>query len=178
LSNVKQIMLAGMSYAQDYDETLPLSSVDLNADATADYTWRSEVLPYAKNGQIFQCPSKKMTNSPFSGGNDYGQTGGYGVNVFHWAAGNPVPPPGQALGSIQYPSQCVWMAELDDTGGGAAFGNDSDGTNGHGFIYSDAGAKRHNDGCNWGFMDGHAKWYKPAAVKCSTGDCWFSVSGA
>ena len=179
LSNVKQIMLAVNSYAQDYDEVLPMNVSDVNGSAAGDagdLTWRGAILPYAKNAQIFQCPSKKFATNVFNGGFDYGYVAGYAANEFHWAGGNPAPPPGQALGTIQYPASCVWMAEVD--GGGESFSNDTDGTNVHGAVYSDAGAKRHNDGCNWGYLDGHAKWSKPANVKCANGDCSFCVAGS
>jgi prepilin-type N-terminal cleavage/methylation domain-containing protein/prepilin-type processing-associated H-X9-DG protein len=182
LSNVKQIMLATMSYAQDYDETLPMVYVDRDGSgfAAGDYSWRCGVLPYAKNAQIFQCPSKKNGTNAFESypdGTPIGtatgpQLGGYAVTSVHWAVSGG--PSGQTLGRIEYPAACVWLAEID--GGGVNFSN-TNGVAAHGFVYADAGGKRHNDGCNWGFIDGHAKWYKPASVKCVSGDCWFSCAG-
>jgi len=181
LSNVKQVMLAVMSYAQDYDELLVSQGYAVMGGPglqPGDYTWRSAILPYAKNAQIFQCPSRRMT-TVFNGAMDYGWNGGYGVNVVHWASGNPVPPPGQALGDVQFPSACVFLAETD---GSEAFAND--GSNVH---HAAGGADwktgatgahyRHNGGCNFGFVDGHVKWNKPTSVKCQNGECWFSVSG-
>lgn len=47
-SNVKQIALAALMYAQDYDETLPPMA---NADEV-----KEALLPYVKNGQIFLQP--------------------------------------------------------------------------------------------------------------------------
>ena len=178
LSNEKQIMLAVLSYTQDYDELMVPQGIDTNADGTIEYTWRSLVLPYAKNAQIFQCPSKKMTTT-FNGGLDYGFTAGYGVNVVHWAAGVPTPPPGQALGDVQYPSACVFIGETD---GSEAFANDGTnvhlGAGGTDWKTASTGANyRHNDGSNFAFVDGHVKWNKPNSVKCTVGDCWFSVSG-
>lgn len=183
LSNVKQIMIATMSYAQDYDETLPIVYTDPANDSfgVGDYSWRCAILPYAKNGQIFQCPSKKNSTNAFSSypdGTPIGtatgpQLAGYAMTTVHWAVAN-ADPSGMSLGSIEYPASMVFLAEID--GGGVNFSN-TDGLAAHGFIYGDAGGKRHNDGCNWGFIDGHAKWYKPAGVKCASGNCQFSCSG-
>jgi prepilin-type N-terminal cleavage/methylation domain-containing protein/prepilin-type processing-associated H-X9-DG protein len=57
LSNEKQIALAIIQYQQDYDETLPLATIDIAA-ATNIYeaSWVSTVQPYAKNLGIFVCP--------------------------------------------------------------------------------------------------------------------------
>ena len=171
LSNTKQIMLGVQMYSQDYDEML----VSQYYGAGPDYTYRSAILPYVKNAQIFQCPSKRMTTT-FNGGFDYGWNGGYGVNVVHWASGNPVPPPGQAMGDIQYPATCIFIGETD---GSESFAND--GSNVHlgagGATWVAAANSRHNDGSNFGFIDGHAKWNKPNSIDCKNGSCQFSVSG-
>lgn len=183
MSNLKQLMLAALSYTQDYDETMPLYTTDNDASGgfnAGDLSWRAQIAPYAKNAQIYQCPSKRPTGTAFSGtGSDYGQAAGYAINVAHWnflsgANGHPC---GNALGSVEYPSQCVLLAEIDPVG---PFGIDDGYATGHGYIYNNAAAKRHNDGCNWGFIDGHVKWYKPASISCKTGgggNCWYSIGG-
>lgn len=175
LSDMKQLGLAAMSYAQDYDEQLPLSWYDCDADGAGtngvDYTWRSAVLPYAKNAQIFQCPSKKM-GTLFNGGFDIGAEGAYGINEVHWAdVTSSEPPSGKSLGDIQYPAQCMLFGE---TTGSQSFSNTS-GLDTHGFLY--ASPKRHNDGDNWTYCDGHCKWNKPANVKCAAGNCEYSITG-
>jgi prepilin-type processing-associated H-X9-DG protein len=35
-------------------------------------------------------------------------------------------------------------------------------------------ASRHSGGCNYVFMDGHVKWYRPEQVKCTDTECWWS----
>ncbi|MBU0610327.1 MAG: DUF1559 domain-containing protein [Armatimonadetes bacterium] len=175
LSNMKQIGLAMMSYAQDYDEQLSLSwyDADGSTDGTngVDYTWRSAVLPYAKNAQIFLCPSKKMT-SVFTGGLDMGDNGAYGINEVHWAnVTSSEPPAGKGLGDIQYPAQCILFGETD---GSQSFSN-TDGLDTHGYVFN--GATRHNDGANFTYCDGHSKWQKPRNIKCATGNCEFSITG-
>jgi len=44
VSNVKQVCLALLMYAQDFDEVLP------------GETWRTDIQPYCKNTQILMCP--------------------------------------------------------------------------------------------------------------------------
>src|SRR5690348_17116492 len=59
LSNVKQIGLGLMIYAQDYDETLPHHPADVGnflAD-TAGPNWAKGLMPYVKSAQILNCPS-------------------------------------------------------------------------------------------------------------------------
>jgi prepilin-type N-terminal cleavage/methylation domain-containing protein/prepilin-type processing-associated H-X9-DG protein len=66
LSNLKQIGLATLMYAQDYDECTPMlktllpAAVDTTAGSVNDPQSPMVVLnPYVKNSQIFVCPSRK-----------------------------------------------------------------------------------------------------------------------
>ena len=52
LSNVKQITLSALMYAQDYDETLPFGH-------SYGFWWYQVLQPYANNEQIFYCPSAR-----------------------------------------------------------------------------------------------------------------------
>ena len=57
-SNVKQIMTAILSYAQDYDETLPRGYYYIPPGGTNDWlSWAQFIYPYIKNQQLFTCPS-------------------------------------------------------------------------------------------------------------------------
>src|SRR6056297_3423700 len=93
LSNVKQMGLAAMMYVQDYDETMPPARC---YNATIPYTmpngdtwdswgpWFALIQPYAKNPQIFICPSAQESY--------YGVTS-YGANrhIIHVLNWNPEP---------------------------------------------------------------------------------------
>ena len=161
LSNSKQIMLAVNMYSQDFDEQFPFEDYDINssgAEDAGDMTWRSACLPYIRNVQIFLCPSKKNLPVPvFNGGADYGASAGYAINVAHWDSGSPTPPYGQSEGSVFDASACIFVMESD---GAHEVGVQA---NARGWVPT-GWAQRHNDGCNYGFCDGHAKWLKPNAI--------------
>jgi len=46
-----------------------------------------------------------------------------------------------------------------------------------GFVRTDAPGIRHNEGCNYGFADGHVKWLKPTAVEDTLTKCFWAISG-
>jgi prepilin-type N-terminal cleavage/methylation domain-containing protein/prepilin-type processing-associated H-X9-DG protein len=68
-SNLKQIGLGLMQYAQDYDETMPFSyqwaagpgtGISACSDGVYRRNWIMCIEPYVKNGQVFECPSGSM----------------------------------------------------------------------------------------------------------------------
>ena len=79
LSNLKQIGLAVSQYSQDYDEKMPLISVNAVASSTAPfdkpYGWADAIHLYLKSTQIYQCPSEETltagTDGVQSGFTDY-----------------------------------------------------------------------------------------------------------
>ncbi len=176
LSNIKQLDLGCQMYAQDYDEMMPSNVYDANASGTqdaGDYTWRTAILPYVRNAQIFQCPSKRMTNA-FNGGMDFDPTGvnnnsGYAINVAHSIAGAPTPPYNQALGSVGDASACILIME------GAGTESRGIDVNARGWVPNDEPATRHNGGANYGFVDGHAKMLLPSVIDKSTSDSLLSM---
>ncbi len=63
-SNLKQIGLGLLQYAQDFDECLPFALVGANSRVTGDhysgYTWQDAVFPYVKSEALFNCPSARF----------------------------------------------------------------------------------------------------------------------
>jgi len=151
LSNVKQLCLAILQYAQDYDERMmPRYYTGFN--------WDKQIAPYIKNTQIFMCPS---TNA---------YSYGYAQDYLSWAA----------LASFQSPAETVMLCDVGmvfNSAGGTSwdwhvnrpslFGNPpappADELNlpvpGDPQWYARP-RPIHNDGCNVGFLDGHTKWMK------------------
>ncbi len=134
LSNMKQIGLAGLAYAQDYDET----NVIYRDYLPSESYWYQLLAPYCKNTGIFICPSRRTTYP------------GYGFNVAHGI--------GTALAAIQYPAEQIMVADNYNI-----YLNCSGGTNGHGngvFYTPGLVPWPHSEGMNCAFFDGHAKWLK------------------
>jgi len=173
LSNVKQLVLALLMYAQDYDETMPPAyyykprgsdpwghewgwdfHVVWNPDFTVDSYKLGLVGPYTKNGQINLCPT---FIAPSSGR----PTSGYGYNASYVGAS---PDEGQSpatLTSIEYPAETVMLCDSAywDPWGGT-------GINQNNYLRSPldpwnfVGPNvhfRHHSTANVGYCDGHAK---------------------
>ncbi len=152
-SNLKQIGIGVHMYAQDYDERLPNAAI---LSGAAIYTFNEVLDPYIKNTQIWQCPSKQgsVTLSGLGKANV-----SYSVDV-----GTAMPsgsyrlfgaPPagtfsctlGQILAPAEQAGACDAIGDVPLT-----------------FALTVNEDPRHNDGCNYMFMDGHVKWDRPEKV--------------
>ena len=78
-SNLKQIGLGIIQYAQDYDEKLPFACRDAGGDILP---WQVTTQPYLKSTQIFKCPSNTSTDIVYNSDatNPLGVTGGIPVS--------------------------------------------------------------------------------------------------
>ena len=155
-SNCKQLGLALTQYIQDYDETLPW----VYMDTPTRYRWHEQMGAYIKNQQMRFCPSdagKDQTNV-----NNSSYTATMNGHVFKEGA------PQNSLASFTIPSQIgvildanSWYSYYHPGNGGTDAGNaatmqqnlSTSATAGD-FTY----VRRHNDGANCQFLDGHAKW--------------------
>jgi prepilin-type N-terminal cleavage/methylation domain-containing protein/prepilin-type processing-associated H-X9-DG protein len=175
LSNVKQLGLGFMQYAQDYDEMLPQ---DYRCPWATRYTWRAMIYPYVKNGQVFSCPSDSNRYDGALMGQCVSGEGnllsGYGDNTMHYNTGAPQPPGviDCSLGKVVLPAELILIG--DSNAGGHQISLD---VNTLGYVRTDAGALRHNEGANYGFADGHAKWMKPTMIEDTDVKCLWSVTG-
>jgi prepilin-type N-terminal cleavage/methylation domain-containing protein/prepilin-type processing-associated H-X9-DG protein len=152
LSNLKQIALAGLMYAQDYDERLVPFAAQ-SAYPRKLFPWIME--PYMNNWQIWNCPSHTSEINP----NDVNQynTGGYGIaypDLAHYLTSGG----GMKMAAVQQPSMAVWFADNVDPW------INTDVVDG---IYGNHLRARHNEICNISFVDGHAKAMPLNAVQSS-----------
>ena len=103
LSNVKQVVLGGLMYAQDYDETWPSGRVCNWASGGPYGTHVMAIMPYVKNLQMFVCPSKTgYTINPSFIQPPVSYTASYGFN--HLAS--------TAMGSIPAPTEQVYTLDM------------------------------------------------------------------
>lgn len=148
LSNVKQMGLAFIMYASDYDETFP-----------PRVNWKTLVQPYVKSFEINRCPSRPYLYAP----HDYWYYGqGYNTGS---EDGSIRGFEGKSQDSIKRPSEKILLAEWDRCNSGPPL--KGDGTlsttallwgNSTSFW---AVCRVHNDGSNVLFGDGHVKWLNP-----------------
>jgi len=166
LSNVKQIGLGFMMYAQDYDETLPPGRV--NAGLPGDYWWYDCLVPYMKNTQILNCPSKRTIPV------------GYGYSYSNIMVDGGSGPRGRSLGEIDAPADALLLTETERTDGVqyplvASLRLYALGSWGVPFEYNAIPYPgRHNAGNNVGFCDGHAKWISTSSLTSATWSGWTS----
>ena len=184
LSNMKQVGLAFVAYAQDYDGMLPdiIMGRDLSG-ATAVFPpcrgWPEIITPYCKNTQIFRCPSCNYSTGLTTQGYGavrevLGYAGSLGYIAAEWAPyGNTDQPGyGQSLDGMTEPASIImicdatyWVCQREywkrtdntsqpDAATAAKYNN--------AYYVVDS---RHNDGANCTFADGHAKWLKQGVAR-------------
>jgi prepilin-type N-terminal cleavage/methylation domain-containing protein/prepilin-type processing-associated H-X9-DG protein len=157
-SNMKQLGLGMIMYAQDYDEKFaslsgpglndtPVASVGgLNYNGSQYYHgWVAKIYPYVKSEQVYVCPSNQV--------HTYGDTYGIpynGVNtagsLIIYFGGTDGPP----LAKFVQPSESMMIGEKGGGGGDQYIMS--------GQYY--AIAAPHFDGGNVCYVDGHVKYQK------------------
>ena len=188
VSNVKQVSLANMMYAGDYDDTLCIFtgySTDLPDGTHAFVDWAQHSLydsgytlvkedpgqgllqPYMKNVAIIDCPEAAgLPKTVQSYGTTYSRPYAYGINanMYFEAINNS---------SVQVPSETMLMAD-------AAFYDDGGSLARTSFIATDIWKcdaytayvqGRHAGKTSVAWLDGHAKatdLYLPKGTQCNT----------
>jgi prepilin-type N-terminal cleavage/methylation domain-containing protein/prepilin-type processing-associated H-X9-DG protein len=158
LSNLKQISLGMLMYAEDYDEMLPYYQRPWG------WAWYHDIQPYLNNRDIFVCPSKPEWNEDHAT-----HKVGYGINetVFPSGNGSPSPVASTHLAQIGSPSETIGGADKHQGNVyicGVSFSGST------AWPYNvDA---RHNEGANFFFMDGHAKWMGATADWSQSNEMW------
>lgn len=160
------------------------------ANRNSGQGWAGQIYPYIKNLNVFTCPSDPFTLVGAGGGNASNVTCSYSLNQnVNSGGGNTFK--FITIPQMHSPASTVYLFEI--TGGRiilsngiipptentspAGLGCSGCGINGTfpgfgryatgqmgGFINSLVIPGRHNDGSNFVFCDGHAKWFKGEAV--------------
>jgi len=156
LSNCKQMGLAAMQYAQDYDEAyLPGYIDNANGGTRTWYTiWYTHMEPYMKNRQVYMCASAVGPNPFDSSGHAYSGVD-YGIN-------SRICPDriGMKMADVKYPAETLLFADSDCTRSSTDYTTSNAWTLYESFHPSRFIPARHNGGANLVFGDGHAKWHQ------------------
>ena len=168
LSNLKQIGLAALQYAQDYDGRF---------NGTCQWSpppclnWSQMIMPYMKNDQILICPSFDGVFTSTCGAAHHKPSsylsGGYAVNAWQNVGQlgtteyGPAYGRGRKLASINRPAEIIYACDVSTASGSTncfqiAVATQMVGGSLDGSVY--APSKRHNGGFNAVFCDGHGKW--------------------
>lgn len=192
LSNLKQIGLAVMQYAQDYDEKYPFALARTaegpNApggiwmsDSTSDVlTWNQLIYPYHKSFQVNVCPNGdgRYAARPYQG--NYGAN----LNVIRYGHTTTNPTP-LSMAEIAAAANIYMIMDAGVYGMGSGVGGQVNNTAAStsnqylpgigdtgkractaadSYQKSDCQSGRHFGGVNVTFADGHAKWLKTSDV--------------
>jgi len=157
-SNLKQIGLGLLQYAQDNDGKLP----NVAQPGSSTQTWRTAIYPYIKSHSVFQCPSRTpfdaLDGFPISyAAND---SGVYGHSVGFQGLGAFAPAGAKPLATSDYPdpSNLISLCEITRT---ADYDFDTDDSvrflNRNGRLWAG-----HDGQLNIVFADGHLGRYDPS----------------
>ena len=175
LSNLKQLGNALMMYTQDYDEVLPGNhSRDQGANEPLGFmqpynagdpqtlrNWAREIQPYVKNLQVYKClsapPRAEATLTEYNAVNTPG-----GGNTNYYLNGVASD---KALAAISEPADIIYLRETGvltrvcQVRPQKLANGDAQNANGSGYD------RLHNEGGNFLFCDGHAKWQKKTSIR-------------
>ncbi len=185
-SNLKQLGLGVMQYAQDYDSRLLIyDGVNFNQVSSPNGRFGNVVgpiYPYVKSDQIFRCPSAPRlwggyTMSP--GPLKYGYATTYGVPYArNWLGNRAVATylgelagiPNAYAGTTlidnipNATTMCMFAETQINTANYDAYGYGWDSFLALSFPTASNRSARHFDGANYAFVDGHVEWLKDSVA--------------
>jgi prepilin-type processing-associated H-X9-DG protein len=176
MSNMKQLGLALMQYAQDYDGGIvPYNYTPPGGAMTA--TWAKLYTPtisYVGNDQIYRCPSAPQRSTTYAPLTSFqGSTYGFpykGVSATGWAALDGGT--GAKLDAVPEAArtcllgETMWNPYYDNYGyGSAQFGVSKTMSLDPAASGYHLNSERHLDGSTFLFVDGHVKWLSRQAVE-------------
>jgi prepilin-type N-terminal cleavage/methylation domain-containing protein/prepilin-type processing-associated H-X9-DG protein len=157
LNNVRQLMTGAAMYAQDYDEKCILRYYDVEEPPGSGnwvdrIEWYESIMAYVNNQQVFKCPSNPRDSWLTYSMNCQREIGS---QSYHGSDGT------LSLADIEAPAEVILLGEMPEGGSShrvcPPYHTDSEHCRP---ITMNDGDKLHNGGANYGFFDGHAKWYR------------------
>lgn len=178
-NNTRQIGIGIMQYVQDYDEAYPLSTANDATGSTgnaffedkAAFGWSVQIQPYVKSTQVLQCPSDTRQPTPAI-------RGGFTDYVYNADIGGDNVAKSTKQSAFTHTTSTIILG--DSFGDGGTFygsGYHIITPNNFKVLVQDSGTsvhptyvgffragRRHLDGANYVFADGHVKWLLPEKI--------------
>ena len=155
-SNQKQIGLGVAQYSQDYDEKYPYMEGYTQADfGTLIGNPATAIQPYIKSWQIFRCPSVSTGEVPGT------------IQTSYLWNGVVIRPTGLSLAAVTEVSKIILVQEFVNLDAGLHLRPANIGTAAapsYQYWMTVNYNKKHFDGGNLLFADGHVKWVKQSAT--------------
>jgi prepilin-type N-terminal cleavage/methylation domain-containing protein/prepilin-type processing-associated H-X9-DG protein len=166
-SNLKQLVLAILMYAQDYDEALPHYSNFRNHTTGSwgvrNSTWYYNIYPYVKNTQAYVCPSEPTRSVGYA----------WNIDYIGYASSSSVRVPPTKLSDIVNASNTLLLLDCAGYAGMYKPNRWLLNPSSYGYLYDVylPWVQVHNGGPNVGFADGHVKWMQANDVMMND-DLW------
>lgn len=153
LSNFKQLGLAALMYAQDYDEHMLFACYQMGINDPGNYSWWRwywSLMPYMNSIEVLRCESYKFGSPTARDPNSYGYNA-YNLGYYYRSDRTTRMYTGVKLGDIPRPAEIIMFGPRYCAAGDSMQRSMS---------YYYCLPQAHNDGDNFAFCDGHAKWMK------------------
>ena len=162
-SNLKQIGLGIMQYVQDYDERYPVRYYNNYASGGLEEGWAYLMQPYVKSTQLLQCPSEPnpaTTSINAAGYSDYWYSDVIGRSNGAGSAG---------VSAAEFTATALTVMNGDGENGTSLLGMEWGDWSNYVLVQGSAvprftAARRHLEGGNYSFADGHVKWLRPEKI--------------
>jgi prepilin-type N-terminal cleavage/methylation domain-containing protein/prepilin-type processing-associated H-X9-DG protein len=164
-SNLKNLGTAILLYTQDFDESFPLAAyVTPSFDVL---TWHDLTDPYARNTNIWHCPSSSVQKADGNGKitTHFGYNALYLTTVGIDIAGTYLDHKGVSLASVDHPTDTLMLVDARRSFASSWCGDDGK------FLLPPSQPDTHcwgrpnplhSEGSNVLWLDGHMKWLQPA----------------
>ncbi|NMA46946.1 MAG: DUF1559 domain-containing protein [Lentisphaerae bacterium] len=175
-SNMKQIMLGAIMYANDNKNRLTTPRTPQVLLWSDGYSWRTGLLKYIGDLKIYDCPSSafEYSSSPLAGTETLGDEGvgevfvkcAYSITSVHYDTGEPSCHWQKRLSHVKKPAKAIFFVE--------DIGRHEMGyrpNNPYTRDVSNEEILRHNNGSNNAYVDGHVEWGHPLQAVCDANNC-------